>query len=115
MHFIGDGPEASILEQANTSANAVTIYPVSGAVQPNVWACNGSVENMTINALGGHLHTARYVSFLHEGWPDDSGANAGWEYDIWNGSSWVNALGISGQSNATANLRVTGATEVQGG
>ncbi len=61
MHFIGDGPEASILEQANNSANAVTIYPVSGAVQPNMWTCNGSLENMTIHALGGHLHTATLI------------------------------------------------------
>ena len=61
VHFVGDGPEASILEQANNSANAVTIYSMSGAVQPNVWACNGSLENMTIHALGGHLYTATLI------------------------------------------------------
>jgi hypothetical protein len=43
-----------------------------------------------------------------------SGSNVGWEYDVWNGSAWVNAFNIAGQSNATANLSVSGATEVQG-
>ena len=61
----------------------------------------------------GQTHAA--YRFCMKGGPTNSGANAGWEYDIWNGSSWVSALGVSGQSNATANLRVTGATEVQGG
>jgi hypothetical protein len=40
--------------------------------------------------------------------------NSGWEYDVWNGSSWVNAFGISGQSNSTANMQTTGSAEVQG-
>ena len=61
IHFIGDGPEASILEQANNTANAVTVYSIPGTVQPNVWTCNGSLENLTIHALGGHLHTATLV------------------------------------------------------
>jgi hypothetical protein len=43
-----------------------------------------------------------------------SGTNVGWEYDVWNGSAWTNAFNIAGQSNATANLSVSGATEVQG-
>lgn len=43
-----------------------------------------------------------------------SGSNVGWEYDVWNGSAWVNAFNIAAQSNATANLTVSGATEVQG-
>src|SRR5271166_2143101 len=57
IHFVGDGPQASILEQANNSANGVTVY--SGvSVQPNLWTCNGSLESLTIHALGGHLYTA---------------------------------------------------------
>ena len=52
--------------------------------------------------------------YCMKGGPGLTGSNAGWEYDIWNGSTWVNALGLTGQSNSTANLSVTGATEVQG-
>lgn len=43
------------------------------------------------------------------GGPGNTGAKQGWEYDTWNGSAWVNAFGISAQSNATANVKVTGA------
>ncbi|WP_081823602.1 glycosyl hydrolase family 28-related protein [Pseudacidobacterium ailaaui] len=35
-------------------------------------------------------------------------ANGGYEYDIWNGSQWVNAFTVTGQSNSTANVAVTG-------
>jgi hypothetical protein len=52
--------------------------------------------------------------YCMKGGPGLTGANAGWEYDVWNGTAWVNALSIAGQSNSTANLSVTGAAEVQG-
>jgi hypothetical protein len=52
--------------------------------------------------------------YCMKGGPGLTGSNAGWEYDVWNGSAWVNGLSIAGQSNATANLSVSGATEVQG-
>jgi hypothetical protein len=52
--------------------------------------------------------------YCMKGGPGLTGASAGWEYDVWNGSAWVNALSFSGQTNATANLSVTGAAEVQG-
>jgi hypothetical protein len=52
--------------------------------------------------------------YCMKGAPGLTGSNAGWEYDIWNGSAWVNALSLAGQSNSTANLSITGATEVQG-
>jgi hypothetical protein len=61
MHFVGDGPQASILEQANDTANAISVYSVGGAVQPNLWTCNGSLENLTVYALGGHLFTATLI------------------------------------------------------
>jgi len=61
MHFLGDGPQASILEQTNNGANAITIYSASPAVQPNLWTCNGSLENLTVHAPGGHLYTATLV------------------------------------------------------
>jgi hypothetical protein len=61
VHFIGDGPQASILEQTNNGANAITVFSLSGPVQPNLWTCNGSLENLTIHAPGAHLYTATLV------------------------------------------------------
>jgi hypothetical protein len=52
--------------------------------------------------------------YCMKGGPGLTGTSAGWEYDVWNGSAWVNALSIAGQGNATANLSLTGAAEVQG-
>jgi hypothetical protein len=61
MHFVGDGPQASILEQGNNTANAITVNASGVAIQPNLWTCNGSLENLTVHALGGHLFTATLV------------------------------------------------------
>jgi len=72
----------------------------------------GSSCNYDTPAAGQAHSTYR---FCMKGGPNNTGASSGWEYDIWNGSSWVNAFGISGQSNSTANLKVSGATEIQGG
>lgn len=43
-----------------------------------------------------------------KGGPGNIGSNAGWEYDTWNGSIWVNAFRITSQSNSTANAAVSG-------
>ena len=43
-----------------------------------------------------------------KGGPNNTGTSSGWEYDVWNGSAWVNAFGISAQSNSTANAAVSG-------
>lgn len=59
LNIMGDGPNATVIEPTNNSANAFTIYAGSH-VQPNVWTCNGSLENMTIEAPG-HLYTATLV------------------------------------------------------
>ena len=61
LHLVGDGPQATILEQTNNTANGITIYPLTTAVQPNLWTCNGSLENLSIHAPGGHLYTATLV------------------------------------------------------
>ena len=61
MHLVGDGPQATILEQTNNSANGITVYVAPSAVQPNLWTCNGSLENLTVHAPGGHLYTATLV------------------------------------------------------
>ncbi len=61
MHVVGDGPQASILEQTNNAANGITVYSLGSAVQPNLWTCNGSLENLTVHAPGGHLYTATLV------------------------------------------------------
>jgi hypothetical protein len=60
LHVVGDGPQATIIEQTNNSANAFTIY-AGASVQPNLYTCNGSLENMTIYAPSGHLYTATLV------------------------------------------------------
>lgn len=60
LNVTGDGPDASIIEQASTSANAFTIYP-GPSVQPNIYTCNGSLENMTIHALNGHLSAGSLI------------------------------------------------------
>ncbi|HTW44613.1 MAG TPA: glycosyl hydrolase family 28-related protein [Acidobacteriaceae bacterium] len=46
--------------------------------------------------------------YCAKGGPDNTGSGAGWEYDTWNGSAWVNAFAVKGQSNGTANVSVTG-------
>ncbi|MGB7190808.1 MAG: glycosyl hydrolase family 28-related protein, partial [Acidobacteriaceae bacterium] len=61
MHVIGDGPDATIIEPTNNSANGFTVYSKSGPPQPNLWSCNGSLENLTIHAAGGHNYTATLV------------------------------------------------------
>lgn len=61
IHTTGDGPQATIVEQTNNSQNAFTVYSYSHVVQPNVWTCNGSLENMTIHAPGAHLYTATLI------------------------------------------------------
>jgi len=61
VHTVGDGPQATIIEPTNNSQNAFTVYSYAHAVQPNVWSCNGSLENMTIHAPGAHLYTATLI------------------------------------------------------
>lgn len=61
LHVVGDGPQATIVEPVNNSQNAFTVRSDPHPVQPNLWTCNGSLENMTINAPGGHLYTATLV------------------------------------------------------
>lgn len=57
LHLVGDGPNASIIEPVNNSANGVTIFNGS-EVQPDVFSCGGSIENLAIYAPGAHLYTA---------------------------------------------------------
>lgn len=38
----------------------------------------------------------------------------GYEYDVWNGSRWVNTFSVAGQSNSTANLLLSGSSEIGG-
>ncbi len=60
IHFVGDGPQATIIRAYNNSANALKIYN-GASVQPNLWTCNGSLENMTVDAPNGHLYTATLI------------------------------------------------------
>ncbi|HEX3435683.1 MAG TPA: glycosyl hydrolase family 28-related protein [Pseudacidobacterium sp.] len=39
---------------------------------------------------------------------------AGYEYDVWNGSHWTNAFSVTGQSNFTANVTISGAAKIGG-
>ncbi|MBT9331880.1 glycosyl hydrolase family 28-related protein [Paracidobacterium acidisoli] len=52
--------------------------------------------------------------FCLKGSPGFGSNSGGWEYDTWNGSSWVNAFSISDQGGV-GNLALTGSTTVQGG
>ncbi len=63
LHLVGDGENATIVEPTNNSANAFTVISTAGlrAPQPNLWTCNGSIEDMTIHAPGGHLYTATLI------------------------------------------------------
>ncbi|MGB7190452.1 MAG: hypothetical protein WBD10_09975, partial [Acidobacteriaceae bacterium] len=47
--------------------------------------------------------------FCMKGGPNNSGSSAGWEYDTWNGSAWVYAFLLQGQSSGVANAAVSGA------
>jgi hypothetical protein len=49
--------------------------------------------------------------FCMKGGTQFAPANAGWEYDIWSGSQWVNAFSISGSAQGAASLNVTGNTK----
>jgi hypothetical protein len=60
LHLVGDGPDATIIEPVNNSANAITVYNGS-EVQPDVFTCDGSIENMGIYAPYGHLYTATLI------------------------------------------------------
>ena len=60
LHLLGDGPDATLIEPVGNSSNAFTIYNGS-EVQPDVFTCNGSLENMAIYAPGGHLYTASLI------------------------------------------------------
>ena len=64
LHVVGDGPDATIIEPVNYSQNAFTVYSAGGgtpAPQPNLWDCQGSIENLAIHAPGGHLYTATLI------------------------------------------------------
>jgi len=41
-------------------------------------------------------------------------SQAGYEYDVWNGTQWVSAFSVTGQSNSTANVKMSGAATVGG-
>jgi hypothetical protein len=41
-------------------------------------------------------------------------SQAGYEYDVWNGTQWVNTFSVAGQSNSTANVAISGSTAVKG-
>ena len=41
-------------------------------------------------------------------------SQSGYEYDVWNGTQWVSAFSVAGQSNATANVSISGATSIRG-
>ena len=41
-------------------------------------------------------------------------SQSGYEYDVWNGTQWVGAFTVTGQSNATANMSVSGTTKIGG-
>lgn len=41
-------------------------------------------------------------------------SQAGYEYDVWNGTKWVSAFSVAGQSNSTANVSISGSTAVKG-
>jgi Pectate lyase superfamily protein len=43
-----------------------------------------------------------------------SASQAGYEYDVWNGTQWVSAFSVVGQSNSTANVSISGSTKVSG-
>jgi hypothetical protein len=49
--------------------------------------------------------------FCMKGGTQFAPANAGWEYDIWNGRQWVDAFSISGGAQGAASLNVTGNTK----
>jgi hypothetical protein len=59
---------------------------------------------------GGHA-TNRWC---FKGGPGASGTASGFEYDTWNGSSWVSQFGLSPTSNGTTNLSVSGNVSVSG-
>lgn len=60
VHLVGDGPDATLIEPANNSANTFTIFNGTN-IQPDINACEGSIENLGIYATGGHLYTATLI------------------------------------------------------
>jgi hypothetical protein len=48
-----------------------------------------------------------------KGSPGSTGT-AGYGYDVWNGTQWVNAFSVTGQGNATANVNISGTAKIGG-
>lgn len=43
-----------------------------------------------------------------------STSQAGYEYDVWNGSQWTSAFSVVGQTNSTANVTISGTAKIAG-
>ena len=61
IHVIGDGKDATVIEQTNNAANIFTVYEPTSSPQPNTWTFDGSIEDMRLYATGGHLYTATFI------------------------------------------------------
>ncbi|MFT4112969.1 glycosyl hydrolase family 28-related protein [Silvibacterium sp.] len=59
LHYVGDGPSATTIEQAGNAANAVTVYEGGSLLDGQL--CAGSLQEMQITTSGSHLHTADLV------------------------------------------------------
>lgn len=83
--------------------------PVTGSNPGLSYSAGRQFETAWCNydvPVSGQTHSAN--RWCMKGSPGNTGASAGWEYDVWNGSAWVNAFGISAQSNSTANAKISG-------
>jgi hypothetical protein len=67
LHLIGDGEGASLLYVGTTAGVNYDGVVVSGGVgpQPNQWSCQGSIENITIHAPGGHFSTGTLLELIN--------------------------------------------------
>ncbi|GGH01655.1 glycosyl hydrolase family 28-related protein [Silvibacterium dinghuense] len=59
LHYTGDGPSATTLEQTGDAANAITVY--NGGALLDGYLCAGSLQDMQITTSGSHQHTADLV------------------------------------------------------
>ncbi|MGB9148234.1 MAG: hypothetical protein WCC14_20595 [Acidobacteriaceae bacterium] len=57
LHVAGDGENATILEPATDSENALTFYPGVINARDN-WVYSGSLTDLSIGAIGGHRYQA---------------------------------------------------------
>lgn len=106
-YFGGSG----FTKQVNKGGDSVTGgNPGLGAYNQGTEFATSTCQYDLPASVGGHSLNR----WCYKGSPTLTGSNSGFEYDLWNGSSWLSGFGLSPGSNNTINLSNTGNSQVGG-